>query len=39
MSILHIDSSARLTGSNTRTIGQYLVNSLEAPVVHRDLAG
>jgi FMN-dependent NADH-azoreductase len=38
MSILHIDSSARLTGSNTRIIGQYLVNELNATVVHRDLA-
>jgi FMN-dependent NADH-azoreductase len=38
MSILHIDSSARLTGSNTRLIGQYLVNTLNTNVVHRDLA-
>ena len=38
MSILHIDSSARLTGSNTRIIGQYLVNALNTSVVHRDLA-
>jgi FMN-dependent NADH-azoreductase len=38
MSILHIDSSARLTGSNTRIIGEYLVNELNAKVVHRDLA-
>lgn len=38
MSILHIDSSARLTASNTRIIGQYLVNELNAGVVHRDLA-
>lgn len=41
MSILHIDSSARLTGSNTRIIGQYLVNALDTAdtkVVHRDLA-
>lgn len=38
MSILHIDSSARLTGSNTRIIGQYLVNALNTDVVHRDLA-
>lgn len=38
MNILHIDSSARLTGSNTRVIGQYLINKLNAPVVHRDLA-
>lgn len=38
MSILHIDSSARLTGSHTRIIGQYLVNKLNTTVVHRDLA-
>jgi FMN-dependent NADH-azoreductase len=38
MSILHIDSSARLTGSNSRIIGQYLVNELNTKVVHRDLA-
>tara|TARA_R110002153_G_scaffold25699_1_gene81339 strand:- start:8290 stop:8898 length:609 start_codon:yes stop_codon:yes gene_type:complete len=38
MSILHIDTSARLTGSNTRIIGQYLVNELNTKVVHRDLA-
>jgi FMN-dependent NADH-azoreductase len=38
MSILHIDSSARLTGSNTRIIGQYLVNALNTTVIHRDLA-
>lgn len=38
MSILHIDSSARLIGSNTRIIGQHLVSALNAPVVHRDLA-
>ena len=38
MSILHIDSSARLTGSNTRIIGQYLVNALNTNLVHRDLA-
>jgi FMN-dependent NADH-azoreductase len=38
MSILHIDSSARLTDSNTRTIGQYLVDILNTTVVHRDLA-
>ncbi|MEP1448858.1 MAG: NAD(P)H-dependent oxidoreductase [Paraglaciecola sp.] len=38
MSVLHIDSSARLEGSNTRIIGQYLVNALNTEVVHRDLA-
>ena len=38
MSILHIDSSTRLTDSNTRIIGQYLVNALNTNIVHRDLA-
>jgi FMN-dependent NADH-azoreductase len=38
MTVLHIDSSARLTGSNTRIIGQYLVNVLSETTVHRDLA-
>ncbi|WP_293750401.1 NAD(P)H-dependent oxidoreductase [uncultured Paraglaciecola sp.] len=38
MSILHIDSSARLTDSNTRIIGQYLVNALNTKMLHRDLA-
>jgi FMN-dependent NADH-azoreductase len=38
MSILHIDSSTRLTESNTRIIGQYLVNTLNTNIVHRDLA-
>jgi FMN-dependent NADH-azoreductase len=38
MSILHIDSSTRLTESNTRIIGQYLVNALNTSIVHRDLA-
>lgn len=37
MSILHIDSSARITGSNTRILGQYLVDALDSEVVHRDL--
>jgi FMN-dependent NADH-azoreductase len=37
MSILHIDSSTRLTNSNTRIIGQYIVNALNANTVHRDL--
>jgi FMN-dependent NADH-azoreductase len=37
MSILHINSSARLDGSNTRIIGQYLVDALGEPVVSRDL--
>jgi FMN-dependent NADH-azoreductase len=38
MSILHINSSARREHSNTRIIGQYLVESLAEPVVSRDLA-
>ena len=38
MSILHINSSARLTGSNTRIIGQYLVNTINTNTVFRDLA-
>lgn len=38
MSILHVNSSARLSHSNTRTIGEYLVGSLGRTVVNRDLA-
>ena len=38
MTILHINSSARLDHSNTRIIGQYLVDMLAEPVVSRDLA-
>ena len=38
MSILHIDSSARLTDSSTRIIGKYLVNIIGTHTVHRDLA-
>ena len=38
MSILHINSSARQDHSNTRIIGQYLVESLAETVVSRDLA-
>ena len=37
MSVLHINSSARLVNSNTRLIGDYLVNALQQPVVTRDL--
>jgi FMN-dependent NADH-azoreductase len=37
MSVLHINSSARLNHSNTRIIGQYLVDALGEPVVNRDL--
>ena len=38
MTVLHINSSARLDHSNTRIIGQYLVDALGEPVVSRDLA-
>ena len=38
MTVLHIDSSARLDDSNTRIIGQYLVDALGEQVVSRDLA-
>ena len=38
MTILHINSSARLDHSNTRIIGRYLVDALGEPVVSRDLA-
>ena len=38
MAILHINSSARLHDSNTRIIGQYLVDALGEDVVSRDLA-
>ncbi|MFT7245008.1 MAG: FMN-dependent NADH-azoreductase [Candidatus Azotimanducaceae bacterium] len=38
MTVLHINSSAKLKHSNTRVIGQYLVDALGEPVVNRDLA-
>jgi FMN-dependent NADH-azoreductase len=38
MTVLHINSSARLSHSNTRIIGQYLVDTLGEPVISRDLA-
>jgi FMN-dependent NADH-azoreductase len=38
MTVLHINSSARLNDSNTRIIGQYLVDALGESVVSRDLA-
>ena len=38
MTVLHINSSAKLSHSNTRIIGQYLVDALGQPVVSRDLA-
>ena len=37
-SVLHIDSSARTSDSNTRILGHYLVEQLGRPVVNRDLA-
>lgn len=38
MTVLHINSSARLNHSNTRVIGQYLIDTLGEPVIGRDLA-
>ena len=38
MTVLHINSSAKMKHSSTRIIGQYLVNALGKPVVNRDLA-
>ena len=38
MTVLHINSSARLSNTNTRIIGQYLVDVLGQPVISRDLA-
>jgi len=38
MSVLRIDASARLEGSNSRTLTQYLVECLGEAVVERDLA-
>lgn len=38
MSILHINSSARWADSNTRILGQYLVEAMAEPVISRDLA-
>ncbi|MGO4999351.1 FMN-dependent NADH-azoreductase [Oceanisphaera sp. W20_SRM_FM3] len=38
MTVLHINSSARLSNSNTRIIGQYLVDALAEPTISRDLA-
>lgn len=36
--VLHIDSSARTDDSNSRVLGQYLIEQLALPAVHRDLA-
>lgn len=38
MTVLHINSSARQDHSNTRIIGQYLVDTLGGRAIHRDLA-
>ena len=38
MTVLHINSSAKLNHSNTRIIGAHLVDALGEPVVSRDLA-
>ncbi|MCV6624331.1 MAG: NAD(P)H-dependent oxidoreductase [Cellvibrionaceae bacterium] len=38
MTTLHIDSSANLTGSNSRKLGHYLAAKLDKPTVYRDLA-
>jgi len=38
MTILKVDSSARFSGSNSRVLTQYLVESLDIPVIKRDLA-
>ncbi len=38
MTVLHINSSARLHESNSRIISDYLVEKLEQPVISRDLA-
>lgn len=38
MTVLHLDSSARIDDSHSRALGKYLVNKLNQPTVHRDLA-
>ena len=38
MTVLHINSSARLKESNSRIIGDYLIEQLQLPVISRDLA-
>lgn len=38
MTVLHINTSARLQNSNSRILGQYLVDALDEPVINRDLA-
>lgn len=38
MTVLHINSSARVSDSNSRIIGQYLVDELKQPIIGRDLA-
>ncbi|MEZ5481475.1 MAG: NAD(P)H-dependent oxidoreductase [Porticoccaceae bacterium] len=37
MAILHINSSARIEGSITRVVSEYLVELLDKPVISRDL--
>ena len=37
MTVLHINSSARLNHSNTHIIGQYPIAALGEPVISRDL--
>ncbi|MEH6355246.1 MAG: NAD(P)H-dependent oxidoreductase [Marinobacter sp.] len=38
MTVLHINSSVRFSDSNTRIIGQYLLDALGEPTISRDLA-
>ena len=38
MTVLHIDSSARIEASNSRILSQYLVEALGEVVIRRDLA-
>ncbi|MFT7246800.1 MAG: FMN-dependent NADH-azoreductase [Candidatus Azotimanducaceae bacterium] len=39
MTILHINSSARLDDSNTRIIGQYLVDELVSSLSNHRISG
>ena len=39
MTVLHINSSARLSNSNTRIIGQYLVDVLMSKFSSNDIRG
>lgn len=38
MTVLHINSSARMNDSNSRIIGQYLTDQMQQPTIIRDLA-